>query len=231
MPRLSKIETSSNAEQELSFLGRKPQLENSISTMNLNVLKDRYKCCDIFPMVKLELLRDQDKNQRDRVELAKTVAGSMADSLTETFAGDALRSKLVLRINMITVVSNGCCPSRDRIKGLFGRGKAQGKGLAKLTVSYCLYCRETGAVAVAKQISRSEERSRDEKCGKTVLMELEEALRNEISKEVKFTCCSRLPEWSQFSMRMLAVDPGANKLDEEESDEIEHTGSSNASKQ
>jgi hypothetical protein len=157
MRRISRNETSSNAEHELFFLGQRPHLENTVSTMNPNVLNGRFKCSDIFPLVKLDLLRDQDRNNSERAKMAQHVAIKMAGSLAEAFTGEETHnSKLVLRVN-VTVVYNGLYVSKanDRIKGVFGRGTTKGRGLPNLrylTVSIF----ETGAVAVARQLSSSD---------------------------------------------------------------------------
>ena len=212
--------------RSLSFRGsvsRRPSLRrmSSVSNLNLSILEDRYRCCDIYPRVRLDLAREKDRKKTRRVKAALEVAKAMSESLHETFTGDEKRSKLILLIE-ISIVSDGCSsPYKNRIASLFGKGMEQGRGLAKLTVSYCLYSRETGQVAVSKQLSRVEEcdctskgslsdslkstgSSRSSLQRQSVLLELEEELRREICKEVKFTCCSRLPEWSQFSMRMLS---------------------------
>ena len=209
----STLETTDNVSSELKSFSQGCCLKTSLSSMNLNVLQDRYRCCDIYPRVRLDLARKQDRKSSKRLELAEDVANCMAKSLSQTFTGSESNSKLVLRIH-ITVVSNGNGTIKQRIADVLGRGKDKGKGLSKLTVAYCLYCRETGNIAVSKQLSRDESHcgcssnnlDTQKRRSKAVLLELEEELRREISKEVKFTCCSRLPDWNQFSCRMLQVE-------------------------
>jgi hypothetical protein len=208
------LENSTNAENALKSLVEEGELMNTIPKMNLLVLKERFKCSDVFPVVEIDLVRSQDRDSPRRVELAVQVATAMTrSSMFETFTGKERESKLLLAIK-ITVVSDGC-QRNEKMTDLMGKVMGtKGKGLAKVTISYCLVSRETGEVAVAKQISRA---GRGSCSSKTPVLELAAEMQDKISEEVKFVCCCRLGEWMELSKRLLAVDDMDPTLEETDS--------------
>ena len=205
-----------NAEEEIKLLRERPTLQSSVSSVYLDELKDRFQCSDIYPRVRLDLVREQDRRNPKRVELAQAVAQKMAVSLLENYSGEENSSKLILLIS-ISVVSNGRYSPTSRKKGL-----------AKLTACYCIFRRDSGAVAVSKQLgliekSMSPTRNIDSGQRNTKsLFALEEQLTRDINKEVTFTCCSRIPSWGQVSSKILQV-----KETESSDDNASSSGGSN----
>ena len=130
------------------------------------------------------------------------------------FTGNAKQSKLILAIQ-ITVVSDGSQQRTEKLAEMLGQGKANGKGLPKLTISYCLFSRKTGEVAIAKQMSRSGASATSpiidaastpsSKGTSELVLDMATEVRNKIKDEVQFTCCSRLSEWRDLAKVMLAV--------------------------
>ena len=202
---LTPLKDTVQAEQELESFRKRPNLENFVSELNLNVVQNRGRCNDVYPRVRLDLFREQDRFNARRVLIAEILAQKMGKSLLNTFTGDRNTSEYILRVH-ITVVSDGSSCRKDKLKNLCGKGSAQGKGKVKLTVSYCLCCRETGDIAVSRQLSRTNF-CIDCKCdaSKGLLLELEEELRKEISKEVTFLACSRLPRWDELIAEKLGA--------------------------
>jgi hypothetical protein len=201
--QISNIENSSNAENALRVLAKEYFLENKVTTMNLSSLKKRFQSSDVFPTVRIDLVRDQDRKNLNRVELAQIIGGTMQTFLSETFSGDSNESEFVLRVN-VSVVSDGSCLRKDRIASIIGRGKAQGYGLAKLAVSYCLFSRVSGDVVVVKQLCRWEDYHRGER-SKLVVLDMATQLHNKISREIKFICSCGSAESFKHSKRQTVA--------------------------
>jgi hypothetical protein len=203
-PSTPVIENSSNAEYALSALADKygHYLANLVSTMDLSVLKGHFNCADVCPIVKVDLLREKDRNRSKRTDLAQLIRDTMQTFLSENFTGNPKDSKLVLRVN-VCVVSDGSHSYNERFSNMVGRGKAQGYGLSKLTVSYCLFSRVSGKVVVAKQLSRWEDQppatanttNSSKRRSNLVVLDLASDLHNKISREIEFVCdCFRAEE-------------------------------------
>jgi hypothetical protein len=100
---------------------------------------------DVYPVVEVNLSRIQDQTRQKRVQLAKQVASTIHQSLaTNNFHGPEPNSKFIL-LARIVAVSDGNAMAQLWVNKL-------GIGNAKLTVSYFLFSRQTGKVALEKQI-------------------------------------------------------------------------------
>lgn len=170
-------------------------LTDTFSVLDLSVLKNRFKCRDVFPIVEIDLVKNQDKCGEKRAHLADEVWAKLSTSMRQDFTGSPRYSELVLLVR-ITVVSGGT-RQFERFDEFMGSDQA------KLSVSYCLYRRKTGQVAVAKRFSYG--RRLVGHSGNAVeLLEFADGIRYRMMREVKFVCCSRLKEWPEVAEGIIS---------------------------
>ena len=128
--------------------------------------------------------------------------------MLEDYTGSPKDSGLVLLVR-ITVISDG---SRryERLAALMGTG------LAKVTISYCLFNRNSGEVAVAKQMSYIGDAPRDSSDGGvSAIWKHAEGIQCKLNQEVKFICCSRVDEWLELAENLvLDSDDGSLEIEQ-----------------
>jgi hypothetical protein len=188
---------SHSAEEAMTRLTKYGILTKTISsTMNLARMTKRFKCSDVFPIVETDLVRTQDRYNEKRGELAEVISTNFSKILSEDFTGNPKHSELVLLVRF-TVVSDGS----QRYKRI---SEYMGTGLAKVTLSYCLFARESGQVFIAKQLSGSDDARNSD--GVPEALKLAEDLRFRLNREVKFICCSRLDKWPGIAESLVSED-------------------------
>jgi hypothetical protein len=173
--RQQQQDISQSAEEAMTRLTKYRNLTNTMSsTMNLARMTKRFKCSNVFPIVETDLVQTQDRYNKKRGELAEDISTNFWKILSEDFTGNPKNSELVLLVRF-TVVSDGS----QRYKRI---SEYMATGLAKVTLSYCLFAPESGQVFIAKQLSGIDNaRNLD---GVPEVVKLAEDLRFRLSQEV-----------------------------------------------
>lgn len=159
---------------------------NEASKVNLHILRDiELSAFDIAPVVEVHVnkLKKQPKNKVQQASNSKSAARLVRDTLTDTlsskYTGKVDAADFVL-LTRVYVASKG--NSVGRKLAYFA-----GFGLAKITVSYCLYSRRTGKIVMAKQLSYGSSLLNS---GEVLVQDLAEQVGQKMCREVNFVVFS-----------------------------------------
>lgn len=199
-------------------------LHNRLMAVDLDVLEERFKCADIFPIVEVKLVRTKDRNNKTRVKMANRIAENISVSMSEYFTGSCeTDSELILAIR-ISMVSDG--------------------DPAGVSIFYSLFSRTTGKVAIAKHVTiKSTPKHNTDNAGNVLndlaqelrtssirlstsihkstevvdkllrqqgILDLAEELRAKVNQEVMFSACTKLDEWKDSAEELLT--PNAQRF-------------------
>ena len=154
---------------------------NEATTVNLHVLKDiELLPSDIAPVVEVQVEKvkdgsDEKKNKQQKPSAASLVKDNLTETLSSKYTGKVDQAEFVL-LARVYVASKGNAVGRQI-------GYFLGCGLAKVTVSYCLYSRRTQKVVMAKQLSYGSSLLNS---GENLVQDLASKVGEKICREVNF---------------------------------------------